>query len=170
MKIYVIITSLTDNQLNVFNPAHIYLFKVNNRNFNIRCGLYSKLTIKTPERRQWRRSGVFAVNFEHISNLFLVFLLLTLNKYMLAGNIDSHCFTYLTFFTCTTDRVNSLMLCWQPTYHKLDWTNCISNSYYSFLMTCLSEIMATDLIKKQENTMWTHNLEDFTRKYYELLV
>ena len=27
-----------------------------------------------------RRSGVFIVNFEHTSHLFLVFLLLTLNK------------------------------------------------------------------------------------------
>ena len=40
----------------------------------------SKLTIKKPERRQWSRSGVFIVNFEHISHLVLVFLLLTLNK------------------------------------------------------------------------------------------
>ena len=30
-------------------------------------------------------SGVFIVNFQHISHLFLVFLLLTLNKQMLAG-------------------------------------------------------------------------------------
>ena len=30
-------------------------------------------------------SGVFIVNFEHTSPLFLVFLLLTLNKYILAG-------------------------------------------------------------------------------------
>ena len=37
------------------------------------------LTIKTPERRQWRRSSVFIVNFELISHLDLVFLLLTLN-------------------------------------------------------------------------------------------
>ena len=29
--------------------------------------------------RHWRRSGVFIVNFEHISHLVLVFLLLTLN-------------------------------------------------------------------------------------------
>ena len=28
-----------------------------------------------PERRQWRRSNVFIVNFEHISNVSLVFLL-----------------------------------------------------------------------------------------------
>ena len=39
-----------------------------------------KLKIKIPERRQRRRSGVFIVNFEHISHLFLVFLLFTLNK------------------------------------------------------------------------------------------
>ena len=57
--------------------ANIYLFKVNNRNTIKRCEISSKLTIKTPERR--RRSGVFTVNFEHISHLFLVFLL-TLNK------------------------------------------------------------------------------------------
>ena len=36
--------------------------------------LYSKLTIKTPEQRHWRRSGVFIVNFEHISHLVLVCL------------------------------------------------------------------------------------------------
>ena len=39
----------------------------------------SKLTVKTPERRQWCLSGVFIVNFEHISQLILVFLLLLLN-------------------------------------------------------------------------------------------
>ena len=61
------------------NPAGIYLFKVDNRNTRTRCEICSKLTIKTPERRQWRRSGVFIVNFEHISHLVLVFLLLTLN-------------------------------------------------------------------------------------------
>ena len=31
-------------------------------------------------QRQWRRSGVFIVNFEHISHLVLVFLLLTLSR------------------------------------------------------------------------------------------
>ena len=60
-------------------PVGIYLLKVNNRNARARCKMCSKLTIKTPERRQWRRSGVFIVNFEYISHLVLVFLLLTLN-------------------------------------------------------------------------------------------
>ena len=46
------------------------------------------LTIETVEQGvkyvqskipSWRRSGVFTINFEHISHLVLVFLLLTLN-------------------------------------------------------------------------------------------
>ena len=44
-----------------------------------RFEIFSKLTIKT-ERRQWRRSGVFIVNLEHIWHFFLVFLLLDLNR------------------------------------------------------------------------------------------
>ena len=48
-------------------PAGIYLLKVNNRNTRTRCEICSKLTIKTPERRQWRRSGVFIVNFSSVS-------------------------------------------------------------------------------------------------------
>ena len=39
------------------------------------------LTIKIPERCHWRRrSFIFIVNFEHISHLVLVFLLLTLSR------------------------------------------------------------------------------------------
>ena len=61
------------------NPVGIYLLKVINRNTGTRCKTCSKLTIKTPEQRHWRRSGVFIENFEHISYLAVVFLLLTLN-------------------------------------------------------------------------------------------
>ena len=40
----------------------------------------SKLTIETLKQgRHWRRSGVFIVNFQRISNLGQVFLLLNLN-------------------------------------------------------------------------------------------
>ena len=61
------------------DPACIYLLKVNNKNTKTRFRICSKLTIKTPERRQWHRSGVFIVELEEISHLFLVFLSLTLN-------------------------------------------------------------------------------------------
>ena len=40
----------------------------------------SKLTIKIPERRHWRRFGIFIVNCEPISHLVLLFLLLTLSR------------------------------------------------------------------------------------------
>ena len=36
--------------------------------------------MKTPERRQWHRSGVFIVNFEQISHLLQLFLLLSLSR------------------------------------------------------------------------------------------
>ena len=61
------------------------MFKVNNRNTRARCEMCSKLTIKTLERSHWRRSGVFTVNFEHISHLALVFPLLTLSRKMPVG-------------------------------------------------------------------------------------
>ena len=57
-----------------------YMFKVNNRNNRTRCEICSKLTIKTPERRHWRRSDVFIVNSEQISHLVLVFLLITFSR------------------------------------------------------------------------------------------
>ena len=58
------------------------MLTVNNRS-NKKCYIYSKLTIRTPERRHWRRSGVFIVNFEHISQLSIVFLLLNFYRYFL---------------------------------------------------------------------------------------
>ena len=66
--------------LSVFTPAGNYMFKVNDRNTKTRCEICSKLTIKIPERRHWRRSVIFIINFEYISHLVLVFLLLTLSR------------------------------------------------------------------------------------------
>ena len=64
---------------NLMIPAGKYMFKVNNRNTRIKREICSKLTIMSPERRYWRRYGVFIVNFEHVSHLVLVFLLLNLS-------------------------------------------------------------------------------------------
>ena len=68
------------NNISRQNPANIYLFRFNNRNTRKGSEISSKLTIKTPERRQWRSFGVFIVSFEHISHSFLVFLLGILSK------------------------------------------------------------------------------------------
>ena len=49
-------------------PSKHLLVQSNNRNARKRYEIYSKLTIKTTERRYWRRSGVL-INFEHISHV-----------------------------------------------------------------------------------------------------
>ena len=59
-----------------------------------KCEIRSKLTGKMWNnvkyvRRQWRGSGVFIVNFEHISHIVLVFSLLTLNKLISADHVIS---------------------------------------------------------------------------------
>ena len=56
-----------------------YTFIVDNGNTRKRYEICSKLTIKIAQRCHWRRSGVFLVNFGHISHLFLAFPLLNLN-------------------------------------------------------------------------------------------
>ena len=60
--------------------VNIFVFKLNNKNTRKRCETCSKVTIQTPVPPQCRCSRVFIVNFEHTSQLFLAFLLLTLNK------------------------------------------------------------------------------------------
>ena len=85
-------TTVSSSSFNI--PAGTYLLKVNNRNTRTRCEICSKLTIKTPERRQWHRFGVFIDNFEHIAHPALVFLLLTLKMQLPAG-IKLFCFCLL---------------------------------------------------------------------------
>ena len=60
------------------------------------CEICSKLTIKTPEPRHKRRSGVFIVKFEQISHIVLLFLLLTLKTSLPAGSGDSVLHSKLT--------------------------------------------------------------------------
>ena len=78
------LASLTDIKLIVgrekFNTMSLKtsLSLAYDRNNRTWCEICSKLTIKIPERRQWRRSSVFIVNFGYISHLVLVFLLLIL--------------------------------------------------------------------------------------------
>ena len=75
-------------------PLGIYLLKVIIRSTRTRCDICSKLTIKRPERHHWLRSGVFIINFEHISLLVLVFLLLTGSRYMPAGYVYVHVYIW----------------------------------------------------------------------------
>ena len=66
----------------IASPVHKYLFNVNNRNTR---EIFSTLTMKTPEWRDWRCSCVLMVKFEYISHLFLVYLIMTFNMYLFPG-------------------------------------------------------------------------------------
>ena len=59
-----------------WEPANIYLFKVNSKNTKTWSDVCPKLPINTVEIR----SGVFIVNFENYSHFFSVFLYLTLDR------------------------------------------------------------------------------------------
>ena len=97
-------------------PANIYLFKVNNRNTRKRCELCSKLIMKTPERCHWRRFNVCIVNFKHISHLFVLFLLLPLNKHLFVGMFlsrlwSNESWTLTGFFTFAPSIFLILRIC-----------------------------------------------------------
>ena len=62
-----------------FFPAGIYVFKVNNENTRAMYEICSELTMSS-EWRQWRRSAILIVNFEHILHTALIFSLLILSK------------------------------------------------------------------------------------------
>ena len=55
-------------------PVNIYLFKFNNRNTRKRCGICSELIIKTPE---------------HVNDVVLVFLLLTLTYFIPFSSVST---------------------------------------------------------------------------------
>ena len=58
-------------------PVGIYSFKNNNGNTRTMCEICSKLTIKMPERRHQRHSGVFV---EQISLIAMALPWLSLNR------------------------------------------------------------------------------------------
>ena len=99
------------------SSAGIYLLKDNYGSPRTKCEICSKLTVKTPKRRHWRRSGVFIVNFKHISHLALMFLLLSLNMQLPAGR--GVCVIHPDFYSRFTgdlvisvdNKVNSILIC-----------------------------------------------------------
>ena len=75
--------SLKFNNFNTFLIGSDIL-KINNKNTETRSEICSKLTLKTPERRQF---AVSVFNSEHILHLVLVLSKLTLNRQMLVRGI-----------------------------------------------------------------------------------
>ena len=60
---------VNDSNIRKNSLANVYLFKVNMRNTRKRCKICSKLIIKTPERRQWRRLVFSSLTL----NIFYIF-------------------------------------------------------------------------------------------------
>ena len=56
-----------------YYPDGIYLSKVKHENSRTICKICSKITVRTPEQRNCRHSGVFNVNFEQIHLLIRCF-------------------------------------------------------------------------------------------------
>ena len=82
-------------------PINIYLFKDSNRSTRKRCDICSKETIKTPKRPHWRRSSIFIVNLEHISQLFLVFPLVDFEQV----NASWDCAVVVLHDLCCNDKL-----------------------------------------------------------------
>ena len=85
-------------------PTNIYLFKFNNKITRKRCEICSELTIKTPKRRQWRRSGVFIVNL----NIFHAFFSVSIIN-VEQENINWDCWTHSTSY-CNVLTAHVFML------------------------------------------------------------
>ena len=130
------VKSMFPNIIAVAILANIYLLKVNNINFRKRCEICSKLAIQTSERRHWRHSDVFSVNFEYISHLFLLFLLLTLNKWILVR------IRLLPLFYDNEELYKNLQFRW------LTWVNLC----YFFITLCVLHITTPGLVC---NEYWT---------------
>ena len=63
-------------------PTRHLLVRIQKRKHQSNVWNMFDVNSKSPEQRQWGRSGVLIVNFQQISHIFPVLPLLTLNKYM----------------------------------------------------------------------------------------
>ena len=114
LSIIAVVSNFNVFKLIESDPANTYLFKFNNKNPRKRCEICSKLTINTVKRR----CGDLIVNFEHISHLFLVLPLFTMNRQMFDEDFflckyhypkyKDKQMLYLTSFNRVADFLNNL--------------------------------------------------------------
>ena len=90
--------------------------------------------MKTLQRCHWSRSGVFIVNFEHISHILVVFLLLSLKMLLPAGKQDLQC---CSFFTSLVDAVFKF----KALPSEFQWAG-----FYMIVTSVMKEIMISDFL------------------------
>ena len=125
------------------------------RKTKTRHEICSKFAIKIQERRHCCRSGVFTVNFEHTSQLVLVFLLLTLNRLMkwqkqwhngkMGRWLHSKCFLVIV-----------------PDYHiQGKRSNYICKLTVIFYLSYMHSVIRTTLNSKTSSVSWFKNLSSW---------
>ena len=126
------------------------MFKVNYKSNRKRCQICSKLTIKTPERRQWRHSGVFVVSIKHISHFEQV-------------NVSWELFSYLFRYSClfySTSMSNFKNIKIYKFWHNLyslfvigcgKWMLTIRKVALSFIFSLFSDIVCHEFLKKSDS-------------------
>ena len=83
-----------------YGPVYVCLLGVGNGAIGVGCEIGSELVMKTPQRCQWRLSGVFVVCFGHVSRYRVLFQFSTLGMQAFVGHylLQKHTFTFLQQF------------------------------------------------------------------------
>ena len=94
--------------------------EIHYKSYQFTLSICSRLTIKVPKQCRWLDSGIFIVNFEHTSHLFLVFLWLILNIYLFAGYIG-------------TEHNCAILIAWTCSKLTMQTTKTTSNQWFHYL-------------------------------------
>ena len=121
-------------------PAGIVLLKVNNANTRTVCGICSKLTIQTPERRQWLMVVTSTSDMAFLHYLFKHYMLIVDTAYFLSALVfimaddiwsgllccrnDALCCSEVEFLIINNFKVSFGSL-WTRQRHFLLTTSCI---------------------------------------------
>ena len=126
-------------------PINIYLFKVRNRNTGV---IYFKITRKTSEQYQWRRSCVFIGNFKHTTSFssisivnfehLVVFWEWPLRLWETSATLDMPFCPGLTIFEQKLTYFSATTSSWFDCFPYWLWHPCLtSGSGLIWFSTCL---------------------------------
>ena len=124
----------------LLHPAEKLLSKVKSRNTILTCWLWSKPATKTPEQCH----AVFILNFEHIQQINLIFLLLTLDRYLSVGHrikstkklkskLNNRAVSLKHVATCNIKDIISLVTC--ESWHGLHYPSTIESNVHMIIVT-----------------------------------
>ena len=106
----------------ILYPTNKYMFKVNNKNIRLICWMCSNINTA------WHSSSVFIVDYDHSQHINIVFLLLTLNKFLpveCKRQVNNVLKTQKTKYLFHNKSSKAYFIQWfiiAPNWNKL-WTN-----------------------------------------------